>query len=641
MSGFLLNYFSRKTLPYWCVLAVDCVIVIVSLILAHMFNDGVAHAFAVFWPYLFSLVVYLVFYLVGFRIFKTYSGIIRYSSFTDLWKVGCAVFLGSVLVQLARWGLSADDFLTAVSAHDLALGSLIAIILMWLERVIIKIAFDRFTRESKCSNVLVFGTREGGVGIAKSIRNQHPASHRVCGFVTAQRDMIGHRLMDSPVFGPEDKDLWKLIVKKDVKQIYISPLAYEYFVNECQTMIDRLISMGIEIMVVPHSYVWDGKTPINHVELKQVSVEDLLPREKINVDMEAIGKMISGKRVLVTGGAGSIGSEIVRQVAEFKPEELVIVDQAETPMHDLRLTMQRLFPDVKVTTIVASITCSTVMEEVFSKHRPQYVFHAAAYKHVPMMEDNPALAVQNNIYGTRVIADKAVKYGCRKFVMISTDKAVNPTNVMGCSKRICEIYCQALNHEIESGKMQMGNGEPAVTQFVTTRFGNVLGSNGSVIPIFKEQIMKDGPVTVTHPDIIRFFMLIPEACRLVLEAGTMGKGGEIFVFDMGEPVRIADLAQRMIDLMGAKGVEIVYSGLRDGEKLYEEVLNDAEQTKPTMHPKIKVAAVREYPYDLALKNEEELHKLSFTHDDMAIVKKMKEIVPEYKSQNSKYEQLDA
>ncbi len=632
MSDFISRHFSRKALPYWCVLAVDCIIVTVSLILAHMFNDGVAHAFAVFWPYLLSLVIYLVFYLIGFKIFKTYSGIIRYSSFTDLWKVGCAVFLGSVLVQLARWCFKTDEFLAAVSAHDLALGSLIAIILMWLERVVIKIAFDRFTRESKFSNVLVFGTREGGVGIAKSIKNQHPASYRVCGFVTVQSDMIGHRLMDSPIFGPEDNELWRLIVKKDVKQIYISPLVYDYFVNECQPMIDRLISMGVDIMVVPHSFVWDGKSPISHAELKPVSVEDLLPRDKIDVDMEAIGKMLSGRRILVTGGAGSIGSEIVRQVAEFKPEELVIVDQAETPMHDMRLTMQRLFPDVKVTTIVASITCATVIEEVFRKHRPQYVFHAAAYKHVPMMEDNPAVAVLNNIAGTRIIADLAVKFGTSKFVMISTDKAVNPANVMGCSKRICEIYCQSLNEKIQS--------EGGGTQFVTTRFGNVLGSNGSVIPIFMEQIRRGGPVTVTHKDIVRYFMLIPEACRLVLEAGTMGEGGEIFVFDMGSPVRIADLAKRMIDLSGAKEVKIEYTGLRDGEKLFEEVLSDAETTLPTDHPKIKVARVRRYSYEDALRNEEELMELCQKGDPMEIVAKMKEIVPEFRSCHSVYSELD-
>ncbi len=297
-------------------------------------------------------------------------------------------------------------------------------------------------------------------------------------------------------------------------------------------------------------------------------------------------------------------------------------------MHDVRLYMARNHNDLKVWTIVGSITNKEQMERIFSEHKPEYVFHAAAYKHVPMMEDNPAMAVQNNIFGTRVIADLAVKYGTKKFVMISTEKAENPTNVMGCSKRICEIYCQSLNAHQDT------------TQFITTRFGNVLGSNGSVIPIFKEQIRKGGPVTVTHPDIIRFFMLIPEACRLVLEAGTMGKGGEIFVFDMGEPVKIVDLAKRMIRLSGAKDIEIKFSGLREGEKLYEEVLNDAEQTKPTVHPKIKVAAVREYPYELALQNEIDLYNLSATFDDMAIVKKMKEIVPEYRSNQSKYIVLD-
>ena len=350
--------------------------------------------------------------------------------------------------------------------------------------------------------------------------------------------------------------------------------------------------------------------------------------------MECIKQMLAGHRILITGAAGSIGSEMARQVAMLNPSELVLVDQAETPMHDVRLYMKRNHSDLKVWTIVGSITNKSQMDTIFAVHKPEYVFHAAAYKHVPMMEDNPAMAVQNNVFGTRVIADLAVKYGTKKFVMISTDKAVNPTNVMGCSKRICEIYCQSLNQAIQDGVVI------GVTQFVTTRFGNVLGSNGSVIPLFKKQIRSGGPVTVTHKDIIRYFMLIPEACRLVLEAGTMGKGGEIFVFDMGEPVRIADLAQRMIDLSGAKNIEIKYTGLRDGEKLYEEVLNDAEQTKPTVHPKIKVAAVREYSYELALQNEKDLYELSLHYDDMAIVKKMKEIVPEYKSKVSKYEVLD-
>ena len=325
---------------------------------------------------------------------------------------------------------------------------------------------------------------------------------------------------------------------------------------------------------------------------------------------------------------------MVRQVAVYHPSELILIDQAETPMHDIRLLMQRQFPAIKSETIVASICNATFMEAIFAAHQPEYVFHAAAYKHVPMMEDNPAMAVQNNIYGTRVIADLAVKYGTKKFVMISTDKAVNPTNVMGCSKRICEIYCQSLNKAIAEGKVK------GITQFVTTRFGNVLGSNGSVIPLFKQQIRNGGPLTVTHPDIIRFFMLIPEACKLVLEAGTMGNGGEIFVFDMGKPVKIVDLAKRMIALSGAKNIEIKFTGLREGEKLYEEVLSDQEENIPTKHPKIMRAKVREYEYATACENEKALLDLSYTYNDMDIVKKMKDIVPEYKSQVSKYEILD-
>ena len=400
-------------------------------------------------------------------------------------------------------------------------------------------------------------------------------------------------------------------------------------------MIDEFLAADIKIMMMPQEEEWDGKaSSLSHRRLHEVAIEDLLPRDKIEVDMDAIGALLTGRRIMITGAAGSIGSEMVRQVAKYHPAEMVLIDQAETPMHDIRLMMARHYSDIPNETIVTSIANKDHMESIFAQHKPEYVFHAAAYKHVPMMEDDPAIAVQNNIYGTRVIADLAVKYGTKKFVMISTDKAVNPTNVMGCSKRICEIYCQSLNQAIQEGKVK------GVTQFVTTRFGNVLGSNGSVIPIFREQIRNGGPVTVTHPDIIRFFMLIPEACKLVLDAGTMGKGGEIFVFDMGKPVRIVDLAKRMISLSGAQDIEIKFTGLRDGEKLYEEVLSDKEDNLPTTNPKIKVAQTRRYDYETACENERRLMEVSETFDDMAIVKVMKEIVPEYKSRHSKYEVLD-
>ena len=452
--------------------------------------------------------------------------------------------------------------------------------------------------------------------------------------------MQHHLLMGVKVF-PDDDSLVERMHEKDASVLLVSPHQSTVFRNK-DRLINQLSEAGIHIFMMPTAVEWDGRSDVGISQLKEVEIEDLLPRDEIHVDMDAVGKLLEGKKILITGAAGSIGSEMVRQIALYHPSEMILIDQAETPMHDVRLLMQQKFPDVPSKTIVASISNETYMEQIFRDNRPDYVFHAAAYKHVPMMEDNPSMAVQNNIYGTRVVADLAVKYGTKKFVMISTDKAVNPTNVMGCSKRICEIYCQSLNKAILDGTsgLQTVDGETPVTQFITTRFGNVLGSNGSVIPLFRKQIQAGGPVTVTHPDIIRYFMLIPEACKLVLEAGTMGKGGEIFVFDMGKPVKIAELARRMILLSGAKNVEIRYTGLRDGEKLYEEMLNDAEVTKPTFHPKIKIAAVREYAYADALEQERKLYELSFTYDDMAIVRAMKQIVPEYKSQHSKYEVLD-
>ena len=567
--------------------------------------------------------------MVSFFAFHTFKGVIRYSSFVDLHRVVYSTLTATVgvcLLHQIQVHAGLTEYILIPRFDSAFLVFVLSTCLLCGTRVVVKSLHDTYRGDEAIKRVFVYGSMEGGIALAKSIRAEVPARFKLCGFVSDEKNPGDMWLLGVKVY--EDNDnLLDIIKEKQISMILVSPLMTEKFTKRI-SLIDGLVNDGVKIMMMPPAEEWDGKSDLSHRQLHEVDIEELLPREKIEVDMDAIGNMLRGKRVLITGAAGSIGSEMSRQVAKFNPSELILVDQAETPMHDVRLYMARNHNDLKVWTIVGSITNKEQMERIFSEHKPEYVFHAAAYKHVPMMEDNPAMAVQNNIFGTRVIADLAVKYGTKKFVMISTDKAVNPTNVMGCSKRICEIYCQSLDAHQDT------------TQFITTRFGNVLGSNGSVIPIFKEQIKKGGPVTVTHPDIIRFFMLIPEACRLVLEAGTMGKGGEIFVFDMGEPVKIVDLAKRMIWLSGAKDIEIKFSGLREGEKLYEEVLNNAEQTKPTVHPKIKVAAVREYPYKLALQNEIELYNLSTTFDDMAIVKKMKEIVPEYRSNQSKYKILD-
>jgi len=583
-----------------------------------------------------GLVLNVLIYAVFFVVFHTYRGIIRYSTAHDLHYI----FLANLFGAVSAYVVSRIFKLTGVTDHIILpsfYGQLIifsmATLAMFFLRLCVKNMYEITRTRVRKTNILIYGVLEGGISLAKNILNQDTTNYSLSGFISPQGDFLGQQILGAKVY-PSTPELAQIIEDNEVKVIFVSPMQIESFRDD-QDLISILTDHNIRIMVFRDAEQWDGHSDITHERMRDVQIEDLLPRDRIEVDMKAIGRNLTRHCILITGAAGSIGSEMVRQIAKFGPSSMVLIDQAETPMHDIRLYMAKNHPDIPCLTIVGSITNQEFMETIFREHKPEYVLHAAAYKHVPMMEDNPAMAVQNNIAGTRIIADLAVKYGVYKFVMISTDKAVNPTNVMGCSKRICEIYCQSLNQAIVEGKVK------GHTQFVTTRFGNVLGSNGSVIPLFREQIRNGGPITVTHPDIVRYFMLIPEACKLVLEAGTMGRGGEIFVFDMGKPVRIVDLAKRMIRLSGAPDIPIVFTGLRDGEKLYEEVLNDAESTVPTVHPKIMTAKVREYDYDTALANEQRLLQASYTFNDMEIVRIMKDIVPEFRSNQSKYQVLDA
>ena len=640
-------YFTKEALPYWCVFIFDCLMTFLAGLIVFWAYHRVGYNIAHFWGIVHSILIYVLIAMIGFRVFKTYTGVMRYSSFVDLRSVANANLFSFAISAIIHYPLFyhfPKEIFEPFFLRHLVVMFVVATMLMWAGRVLVKELYELSSQSKMVKNALIYGVKEGGIGVAKVIRNEVPTRFRLRGFISPDKNYSGHQLMGVGVFQPED--LKEVLTRYRIKAVLVSPKRNNEFRNN-QELQGLLTEAGVKIFMTEG---YSENAAADRIQMKEVSIDDLLPRDEIKVDLEGVSKMLKGQRILVTGSAGSIGSEMVRQIAQFAPAEMMLIDQAETPQHDIRLMMKKQWPDIKVHTVVTSITKQKRMEKVFSEFRPDYVFHAAAYKHVPMMEDNPSESVQNNVHGTKILADLSVKYGVKKFVMISTDKAVNPTNVMGCSKRICEIYVQALDAALKSptstlpsreGVSPTGEGQGgAVCQFVTTRFGNVLGSNGSVIPLFERQIKEGGPVTVTDPNIIRYFMLIPEACKLVLEAGTMGNGGEIFVFDMGKPVKIADLAKRMILLSGAKNVEIKYTGLRPGEKLYEEMLSTEENTKPSFHEKIRIASVREYDYGEVSKAIDELIAVSLEYDDMATVKKMKEIVPEFVSNNSVYSVLD-
>ena len=627
-------YFTKNALPYWVVLAIDIFICYLSGILVFWFYYHGAVDFSNLSILTRTIFVYMVFALVGFRVFKTYSGIIRYSSFVDLQRVGLAMLLSLVIAEVMHYVMYSWDIkFVRFQGRQIAVMYLVATIGLVVFRILVKAIYDAYLNPNRRIRTLIYGVKEGGIGIANNICNDRNTNFMLKGFISHDDLYSGKTLMGEKIYTINDK-LEEVIKSNDIRAVLVSPMQVDRF-RANTTLQDILINANVKIYLTEHTKEWTGENDLEHVQFKEINIEDLLPRDEIVVDMDAIGNLLNGKCIMITGSAGSIGSEIVRQISIYKPGKLILIDQAETPQHDIRLMMGFDYPNIKVETIVANITNLDRMETIFKQYKPEYVFHAAAYKHVPMMENNPSESIQNNVWGTKVIADLSVKYGVRKFVMVSTDKAVNPTNVMGCSKRICEIYCQSLNKKIDKE-----SNKEVSTQFVTTRFGNVLGSNGSVIPLFEKQIKNGGPVTVTDPNIIRFFMLIPEACKLVLEAGTHGKGGEIFVFDMGKPVRIADLAKRMIKLSGAENIEIEYTGLRAGEKLYEEVLSTTENTLPSFHEKVRIAKVQEYDYDVVNQQIEQLLQISHTYDSMQIVKMMKSIVPEYVSNNSIYSVLD-
>lgn len=617
-------------MPIWTILLIDVLIIVVSSLLAYALRYDFRSIFLESSTIDKTIVWTVIVNLVFFRVFRTYSNVLRFSSFIDIMRIFVSLTVSYALLMISSVLLASYLDIRLAPVSVLFMAYIISFAIMSCSRIVVKMFYELLNFDgSHSANVFIYGAKEAGVNIAKALRVNLRNHYRLRGFIADEPELINKVMMGVKVF-PNDESLIDVLNDRDVHTIIISPAKMEELKKS--DMADRLLAHNIKLMTAPPLSEWSGQT-LNRTQLKEIQIEDLLQRDPIEIDIHKVASHLEGKRVMITGAAGSIGSEIMRQVASFNPYKLILVDQAETPLHDIRLELQDRWRDIDAETIIADISNATRMEDIFKEYQPQYIFHAAAYKHVPMMEDNVSESIQINVFGTRTLADLAVKYGAEKFVMISTDKAVNPTNVMGCSKRICEIYVQSL-----AKKLQEKGGH--VTQFITTRFGNVLGSNGSVIPRFRDQIQRGGPVTVTHPEIIRYFMTIPEACRLVLEAGSMGNGGEIYIFDMGKPVKIVDLAKRMISLSGRTDVKIEFTGLRHGEKLYEELLNVKELTKPTYHEKIMIATVREYDYDEVKQRIQKLIEVSYTYDQMQIVAAMKDIVPEFISKNSCFEALD-
>lgn len=631
MSNLIHNFLSNRVLSRFTIFMIDILMIMFSCLTMYLVRYGFVELTPEVRADGVTLAIILIFVnAVTFILFRTFSGILRFSSFSDLMRITYALMLGYGFTYLAiiilkkyHPGFYLDD-ITFISVFFLNT------FLMIFSRILTKEVYEFITgRDVKPVNVFIYGTKEAGISVAKALKGNSEFNYRVLGFISDESQMVGKELMGITIHA-NNENIFRTMESKDVKTVIVSPQQMEEIKNA--DLLSNFVDHNISLLTTVPLNEWNGMI-MSKEQLKDVQIEDLLPRDPIHINMLKIASNIEGKRIMVTGAAGSIGSEIVRQVANFNPYSIILIDQAETPLHDMRLELKDKWRELRAEIIVADVSNASRMERIFSRTRPQYIFHAAAYKHVPMMEDNVSESVQTNILGTKIVADLAVKYNADKFVMVSTDKAVNPSNVMGCSKRICEIYVQSLAKYIaKSGKR--------TTQFITTRFGNVLGSNGSVIPLFREQIKNGGPVTVTHPEIIRYFMTIPEACQLVLEAGAMGKGGEIYIFDMGKPVKILDLAKRMIRLSGSRNIKIEFTGLRHGEKLYEELLNIAEHTKPTYHEKIMIADVREYEYEEVSRKVDALIHSSFEYDDMRTVKKMKEIVPEFRSINSPFEAVD-